>query len=64
MSESELKFIGRQLDRIVIEARSIRDEIRLLREEVRSIRTTMARLEDIITMDVLDRLRALEARHP
>jgi prefoldin subunit 5 len=59
----DLDTIASQLDRILAELRVLRDEVRVLRsmrDEVRSTRNTLARMEDSITMDVLDRLRALE----
>jgi uncharacterized membrane-anchored protein YhcB (DUF1043 family) len=41
---------------------SIRDELTLQREQLRMHGSTIARLNDTITMDILDRLRALETR--
>jgi hypothetical protein len=78
--EITLPFIARQLERMLTEQRgmrldlrslrddlhSLRDEFGLLREQVRIQATTLARLNDTITMNVLDRLQALEdvARKP
>jgi hypothetical protein len=42
--------------------RSLRDELGLLREQVRIQATTLARLDDTITMNVLDRLQVLEEK--
>jgi hypothetical protein len=61
MVEPSLSFISRQLERVIAEQASARDEMRLLREEVRITRAALGRLEDTIVNDVLDRLRALEA---
>jgi hypothetical protein len=41
---------------------SIRDELSLQREQLRMHGSTIARLNDTVTMDILDRLRALETR--
>lgn len=70
MPDPDLNFIARQLERVLVELRtlssdvrslqSVRDEVRLLREEVRIARSSLARIEDTIAMDVLDRLRVLE----
>jgi hypothetical protein len=59
----ELDFIARQLERVLTEQREMRTEMRLMRGEMQIVRSTLNRLEDIITMDVLDRLRALETKH-
>lgn len=71
MADIDLNFLSRQLATIISELRSMRDEVRnlrslrdeigLLREEVRVTTTAIRRLEDTITMSVLDRLQALEA---
>jgi hypothetical protein len=67
--EITLVFIARQLERVLAEQRgmrldlrSLRDEFGLLREQVRIQGTTIARLDDTLTMNVLDRLQALEDR--
>ena len=39
---------------------SIRDELTLQREQLRMHGSTIARLNDTVTMDILDRLRRLE----
>jgi hypothetical protein len=39
---------------------SIRDELTLQREQLRMHGSTIARLSDTVTMDILDRLRTLE----
>ena len=41
---------------------SIRDELTLQREQFRMQGSAIARLNDTITMDILDRLRTLETR--
>jgi hypothetical protein len=72
--EITLEFIARQLDRVLSEQRglrldlrllrddlhSLRDEFGLLREQVRIQGTRIARLDETLTMNVLDRLQALE----
>lgn len=70
MADLDLNLL-RQLATIISELRALRDEVRnlrslrdevgLLREEVRVTTTAVLRLEDTITMSVLDRLQALEA---
>jgi hypothetical protein len=40
----------------------IRDELTLQREQLRIHSSAIARLNDTITMDILDRLRTLETR--
>jgi hypothetical protein len=67
--EITLAFIARQLERMLTEQRgmrldlrSLRDELGLLREQVRIQATTLARLDDTITMNVLDRLQVLEEK--
>ena len=66
----DLQWIGRTLLAMQRDLRTlsgdvrslqtVHDEVRLLREEVRIARSSLARIEDTVTMDVLDRLRALE----
>lgn len=59
-TEITLEFIARQLERVLAEQRDGGTEQRFIREELRSMATTLARLEDTITMDVLERIRKLE----
>jgi hypothetical protein len=61
MTEADLGFIARQLERLLTQGREARTEMRLLRGEMQIVRSSLSRLEDTIAMDVLDRLRALEA---
>lgn len=60
--EITLAFISRQLERLLSEQRDTRTEQRFIREELRSMAVTLARLEDTIAMDILDRVRKLEQR--
>jgi hypothetical protein len=69
MAEITLDFLGQQMARVLagqremrLDLRSLRDEFGLLREQVRIQAATIARLDDTITMNVLDRLQALEDR--
>jgi chromosome segregation ATPase len=76
VTDVSLEFIAHQLERVLAEQRTmredlhsmdvdirqIREDVRDLRDITRSIRGRVARLEDTITMHVLDRLRALETR--
>jgi hypothetical protein len=59
-----LAFIGRQLERVLAEQRDARLEQRFIREELRNIAASLARLEDTIAMDVLERIRKLESAKP
>jgi hypothetical protein len=59
-----LAFIGRQLERVLAEQRDARLEQRFIREELRSMVLSLARLEDTIALDVLDRIRKLESAKP
>jgi hypothetical protein len=43
---------------------SIRDELSLQREQLRMHGSAIARLNDTVTMDILDRLRTLETGSP
>jgi hypothetical protein len=71
MPDPDLNFIARQLANLIAEQRAMRDEVRalrtirdevgLLREEVRIVTSEVRRLSDAITMNVMDRLQALEA---
>jgi len=66
----DLNFLARQLASLTAEIRSLRDETRalrairedisLLRDELRITTNMVRRLDDTITMNVLDRLQALE----
>lgn len=60
MTEVSLEFIAHQLEQVLSEQRQQRKDVHFLREEVRVMRGQIARIEDSITMDILDRLRALE----
>lgn len=62
MIDIDLNFISKQLERVLAEQRYFRTDVQLLREEVRLVRGQLARIEDTISMDILDRLRTLEAR--
>lgn len=62
MTDIDLNFISRQLERVLAGQRDLRSDMQLLREEVRLIRNQLARIEDTVFMDVLDRLRMLETR--
>ena len=62
MTEVSLEFIAQQIERVLAEQRQQRKDMHFLREEVRLMRGQIARIEDTITMDILDRLRALETR--
>lgn len=72
MPEPDLNFIARQLASVLSEMRAIRDEVRalrsirdemgLLREEVRIATSEVRRLSDTVSMNVLDRLQALESQ--
>jgi hypothetical protein len=59
-----LAFIGRQLERVLAEQRDARLEQRFIREELRNIGLSLARLEDSIALDVLERIRKLESAKP
>ena len=62
MAEIDLTFISKQLERVQDELRYLRTDVQLLREESRLTRGQLSRLEDTITMDIMDRIRALETR--
>jgi len=72
MPEIDLTFIARQLANVINELRAVRDEVRalrsirdeigLLREEIRITTAEVRRLNDTVSMNVMDRLQALEAR--
>jgi hypothetical protein len=50
MAEIELAFLARQLDRVLDEQRLTRGELQLMREQLRIQATTLARLEDTLTI--------------
>jgi uncharacterized membrane-anchored protein YhcB (DUF1043 family) len=69
MTEVSLEFIAQQLERVLAEQRLMRnqlagvhDELTLQREQLRMHGSAIARLNDTVTMDILDRLRTLEKR--
>jgi len=69
MTEVSLEFIAQQIERVLTEQRLMRnqlanvhDELALQREQLRMHGSAIARLNDTITMDILDRLRTLETR--
>lgn len=64
MAEITNEFIARQIERVLTEQRDARTEQRFIREELRSLAASLARLEDTISMDLLDRIRKLEERQP
>jgi hypothetical protein len=51
-----------EVRRLRIDQRDMRDEMRLTREQVRFLTDRIGRLDDTVSMNVLDRLQALEAR--
>jgi uncharacterized membrane-anchored protein YhcB (DUF1043 family) len=68
-TEVSLEFIAQQLERVLAEQRLMRnqlaglhDELSLQREQLRMHGSAIARLNDTVTMDILDRLRTLETR--
>lgn len=63
--QSELRIMRNQLAGVhnqLTTLPSIRDELTLQREQLRMHGSAIARLNDTVTMDILDRLRALETR--
>lgn len=74
MPDVDLTFLAEQMARMLSEQRAVRDELRGLRLDLRSVRdelgllreqvriegAAVARLDDTISMNVLDRLRRLE----
>lgn len=67
---TEQRAIREEIRGVQVALRSVRDEtsilrneLGLLREETRITSVTVRRLNDTITMNVLDRLQALEAPH-
>lgn len=78
MAEPDFNLILRQYERILVELRTIRDEQRgmrldlrslrdefgLLREQVRIQGAGITRLEDTMTMNVLERIQKLEEGQP
>lgn len=75
MADVDLTFLAEQMARMLSEQRAVRDELRGLRLDLRSVRdelgllreqvriegAAVARLDDTISMNVLDRLRRLES---
>lgn len=57
----EIRGVQVSLRSIRDEIGILRNEVGLLREEVRITSATVRRLDDTITMNVLDRLQSLEA---
>jgi hypothetical protein len=57
-----LDLIGRQLERVLAALRDARLEQRFVREELRNMAASLARLEDTIAMDMLERIRKLEMK--
>jgi predicted nuclease with TOPRIM domain len=77
MTEPDLAFIARLVERVLSDGREIREELRQIREELRGLRQDfgllreelrllsdrVGRLEDTVRHDVLERIRRLlEAR--
>jgi hypothetical protein len=76
MVEPTLGFIAEQLRRVLVAQQSTRDdltivqhelillkqELTIVRGEVRLVRSAIARVEDMLTMNVLERIQKLEAR--
>jgi hypothetical protein len=63
--QSELRIVRNQLAGVhdqLTTLPSIRDELTLQREQLRMHGSAIARLNDTVTMDILDRLRTLETR--
>jgi chromosome segregation ATPase len=61
--QSELRIVRNQLAGVhdqLTTLPSIRDELTLQREQLRMHGSAIARLNDTVTMDILDRLRTLE----
>jgi hypothetical protein len=62
VTEPSLTFISKQLEQVLSEQRQQRKDMYLMRDEMRLMRGQIARIEDAITMDIMDRLRALETK--
>jgi hypothetical protein len=70
MAEPDFNLIAHQYERILRELRdirtllaslpSLRDELRLQGEQLRQARGDIARLDDALTLNVLDRIQRLE----
>jgi hypothetical protein len=60
--QRDMRTLLGALSSIRDEQHAQRTELQLLREQVRLARADIARIEDTLTMNVLDRLRALEGR--
>jgi len=59
-----LEFIARLLERQATDLRDVKMEQRFIHEELRGLAIAIARLEDTITMDLLERIRKLEGAKP
>ena len=62
MTEYTLEWIGQHIVQLQADIRSLRDDIHLLRGEVHLARGDVARIQDTISMDIIERIRALEDR--
>lgn len=62
MSDPTLYSISRQLEYLTAEIRDLHSEQRFFREELRAVVGTLARIEDTINREVMDRLRTLLGR--
>jgi hypothetical protein len=70
MPDPDFNLVARQYERILRELRdirvmlgllpSLRDELRLQGEQLRQARVDIARLDDSLTLNVLDRIQKLE----
>jgi DNA-binding Xre family transcriptional regulator len=64
VTEVSLEFIAQQIERLLAEQRITQNqlarELTLQREQLRMHGSAIARLNDTITMNILDRLRTLE----
>jgi hypothetical protein len=60
MTEPDLAFIARQIERVLSEQREIRQDLSLLREELRVLSSRVGRMADTVHHDMLDRIRRLE----
>lgn len=60
MTDIDLSSISKQLDRLFTEQRYLHTDVQLLREEIGVVREQLSRIEYTITIDLLERLRALE----
>ena len=62
MLDPTLYTIARQLEYLTAEIRDLHSEQRFFREELRAEGQTLARIEDAINREVMDRLRTLLER--